>query len=94
MPAPGLWLRHPHTIGAAGILGIPLQTPHFLLSLVLFTAGLQVPLHELRALLGRPTALLTGLALHLVAPLLIIPGVAFALRQSPDSDGAADWSRR
>jgi BASS family bile acid:Na+ symporter len=43
------------------------------------TAGLQVPIQALRALARRPTALLTGLVLHLVAPLLIIPGVAFAL---------------
>jgi BASS family bile acid:Na+ symporter len=89
MPAPGLWLRHTHRVGAAAMLDVPFTAPHFLLSLVLFTAGLQVPLHELRALLGRPTALLTGLVLHLVAPLLIIPGVAFALRQSPDSDGGS-----
>ena len=89
MPALGLWLRHPHTIGASGVLEVPLRTPSFLLSLVLFTAGLQVPVHELRTLLSRPTALLTGLVLHLVAPLLIIPGVAFALRQSPDSDGGS-----
>ncbi|MFD4622235.1 sodium-dependent transporter [Streptomyces sp. NPDC058475] len=92
VPALGLWLRHTHTIGTGGILGLPefpFRTPHFLLSLVLFTAGLQVPLHELRALLGRPTALLTGLVLHLLAPLLIIPGVAFALRQSPDTDGGS-----
>ncbi|MFF4351077.1 sodium-dependent transporter [Streptomyces sp. NPDC001530] len=89
VPAPGLWLRHTHTIGAAGVLELPFRTPHFLLSLILFTAGLQAPPHELRALLGRPTALLTGLILHLVAPLLIIPFIAFALRQSPDSDGGS-----
>ncbi|WP_405885062.1 sodium-dependent transporter [Streptomyces sp. NBC_01136] len=89
VPALGLWLRHPHTIGAGGILEVPLKTPRFLLSLVLFIAGLQVPVHELRALVRRPTALLTGLVLHLVAPLLIIPGVAFALSQSSDSDGGS-----
>ncbi|MFD1311605.1 bile acid:sodium symporter [Streptomyces sp. NPDC048448] len=87
--APGLWLRRPHTIGDGGFLEVALRTPHFLLSLVLFTAGLQVPLHELRALLTRPTALLTGFVLHLVAPLLIIPGVAFALHRTPDSDGGS-----
>jgi BASS family bile acid:Na+ symporter len=89
MPALGLWLRHPHTIGAAGVFEVPLKTPSFLLSLVLFTAGLQVPIHELRTLISRPTALLTGLVLHLVAPLLIIPAVAFALHRSPDSDGGS-----
>jgi BASS family bile acid:Na+ symporter len=89
LPAPGQWLRHPHMIGAAGIPHIAFETPRFLLSLLLFTAGMQVPIHELRALVRRPTALLTGLVLHLVAPLLIIPGVAFALSQSPDSDGGS-----
>ncbi|MEV6019883.1 sodium-dependent transporter [Streptomyces sp. NPDC051997] len=89
VPAPGLWLRRTHWLGASSLPGIPFTTAPFLLSLVLFTAGLQVPLSELRALVRRPTALLTGLVLHLVAPLLIIPGVAFALRQSPDSDGGS-----
>jgi BASS family bile acid:Na+ symporter len=79
LPAPGRWLRHPHLIGAAGLPHIAFETPRFLLSLLLLTAGLQVPVHALRALARRPTALLTGLVLHLVAPLLIIPGVAFAL---------------
>ncbi|MFD8735337.1 sodium-dependent transporter [Streptomyces sp. NPDC059618] len=89
VPAPGLWLRRTHWLGPSSLPGIPFTTAPFLLSLVLFTAGLQVPLSELRALVRRPTALLTGLVLHLVAPLLIIPGVAFALRQSPDSDGGS-----
>ncbi|MEU1529344.1 bile acid:sodium symporter [Streptomyces fagopyri] len=87
--APGLWLRRPHMIGDGGNIEVALRTPHLLLSLVLFTAGLQVPLHQLRALLVRPAPLLTGLVLHLVAPLLIIPGVAFALHRTPDSDGGS-----
>ncbi|QFZ78224.1 sodium-dependent transporter [Streptomyces fagopyri] len=87
--APGLWLRRPHTIGDGGVIEVALRTPHLLLSLVLFTAGLQVPVHQLRALLVRPVPLLTGLILHLVAPLLIIPGVAFALHRTPDSDGGS-----
>ncbi|MFD1271307.1 hypothetical protein ACFQ51_03105 [Streptomyces kaempferi] len=37
--APGLWLRRPHTIGDGGFLEVALRTPHFLLSLVLFTAA-------------------------------------------------------
>ncbi|MFJ8005106.1 bile acid:sodium symporter [Streptomyces fagopyri] len=87
--APGLWLRRPHTIGDGGVIEVALRTPHLLLSLVLFTAGLQVPVHQLRALLVRPVPLLTGLILHLAAPLLIIPGVAFALHRTPDSDGGS-----
>ncbi|MET7920606.1 sodium-dependent transporter [Streptomyces avermitilis] len=89
VPGPGMWLRHPHRIAVVGLPDLSLKTAPFLLSLVLFTAGLQVPLRELGRLVRRPTALLTGLALHLLAPLLIVPGVAFALRQSPDSDGGS-----
>ncbi|MFI6949969.1 hypothetical protein [Streptomyces sp. NPDC050422] len=37
--------------------------------------------------LRRPRILPAGLALHLTAPLLIISGIALALRCSPDSDG-------
>ncbi len=76
LPAPGLWLRHPH---ATGIAELPLRTPQLLLALVLFGAGLQVPLRELRLLVRRPAALLAGLALHILVPLLIVPGVALAL---------------
>ncbi|MGD1221923.1 sodium-dependent transporter [Streptomyces krungchingensis] len=83
-PGPGLWLRRTHPV-----LQVPVDTSHLLLSLVLFSAGLQVPVRDLRSLVRRPTPLLTGLVLHLVAPLLIIPGVAFALRHSPDSDGGS-----
>ena len=86
LPGPGLWLRHPH---ATGIAELPLQTPQLLLALVLFGAGLQVPLRELRLLLRRPAALLAGLALHILVPLLIVPGVALALRLSPDHDGGS-----
>ncbi|WOX16850.1 bile acid:sodium symporter [Streptomyces sp. N50] len=86
LPGPGLWLRHPH---ATGIAELPLRTPQLLLALVLFGAGLQVPLRELRLLLRRPAALLAGLALHILVPLLIVPGVALALRLSPDHDGGS-----
>lgn len=86
LPAPGLWLRHPH---ATGIAELSLRTPQLLLALVLFGAGLQVPLRELRLLLRRPAALLAGLALHILVPLLIVPGVALALRLSPDHDGGS-----
>lgn len=86
LPAPGLWLRHPHP---TGIAELTLRTPQLLLALVLFGAGLQVPLRELRLLVRRPAALLAGLALHILVPLLIVPGVALALRLSPDHDGGS-----
>ncbi|MGW3115627.1 sodium-dependent transporter [Streptomyces sp. NPDC001107] len=89
LPAPGLWLRRPHPIGVFDLAELSLRAPQLLLALVLFSAGLQVPLRELRLLLRRPAALVAGLVLHVVAPLLIVPGVAFALRQSPDQDGGS-----
>ncbi|MEU8579231.1 sodium-dependent transporter [Streptomyces abikoensis] len=88
LPGPGLWLRHTHTIPLpTGHL--PLSVPSALLSLVLFSAGLQVPIRDLGRLLRRPLALLAGLALHLIAPLLVVPAVALALRGSPDTDGGS-----
>ncbi|MCI3273898.1 bile acid:sodium symporter [Streptomyces cylindrosporus] len=86
LPAPGLWLRRPHP---TGLSELPFSTPQLLLGLVLFGAGLQVPLRELRLLLRRPGALVAGLLLHVGAPLLILPGVALLLRQSPDRDGGS-----
>lgn len=86
LPGPGLWLRRPH---ATGIAELSLRTPQLLLGLVLLSAGLQVPLRELRLLVRRPAALVAGLALHILVPLLIVPGVAFALHLSPDHDGGS-----
>src|SRR3954449_8565509 len=44
LPAPGLWLRRPHPFGISGLAELSLRTPQLLLALVLFSAGLQVPL--------------------------------------------------
>ncbi|WP_407698808.1 bile acid:sodium symporter family protein [Streptomyces acidicola] len=89
LPGPGLWLSRTHSLplGAAGALSW--STAPLLLSLVLFSAGLQVPLRALGTLLRRPIALLAGLVLHLVIPLLAIPAVAFLLRRTPDTDGGS-----
>ncbi|WP_405560479.1 sodium-dependent transporter [Streptomyces canus] len=86
LPGPGQWLRHTHSLPHTEL---PLHTAPLLLSLVLFSAGLQVPVRALGQLLRRPRALLAGLLLHLGAPLLIIPLVAFLLRRSPDTDGGS-----
>jgi BASS family bile acid:Na+ symporter len=86
LPGPGQWLRHAHTPAGTDI---PLHTASLLLSLVLFSAGLQVPVRALGQLLRQPRALLAGLVLHLAAPLLIIPLVAYLLRHSPDADGGS-----
>ncbi|MGW3099558.1 sodium-dependent transporter [Streptomyces sp. NPDC001102] len=65
------------------------HTASVLLSLVLFSAGLQVPVRALAGLLRSPKALLAGLVLHLAIPFAVIPAVAFLLHQTPDSDGGS-----
>lgn len=86
LPAPGLWLRRPHPLPPSHLT---LHTAPLLLSLVLFSAGLQVPVRALGALLRRPKALLAGLVLHLAIPLAVVPFVAFLLRRTPDADGGS-----
>ncbi|WP_369241439.1 sodium-dependent transporter [Streptomyces sp. R21] len=88
-PGPGLWLRHAHGLPLDGTHELPLPSTSLLLGLVLFSAGLQVPAQALGQLLRRPRTLLAGLVLHVLAPLLIIPLVAFLLRWTPDSDGGS-----
>ncbi|MFC0843593.1 bile acid:sodium symporter family protein [Streptomyces noboritoensis] len=89
LPAPGLWLRHAHTVPLGAHLRVGLNITQLLLAAVLFTAGLRTCPHALTRLLGRPRVLLAGLALHLTAPLLIVPVIALTLRCSPDSDGGS-----
>ncbi|BAC67841.1 hypothetical protein Save01_05441 [Streptomyces avermitilis] len=57
LPGPGRWLRHTHTLVGTGL---PLYTASLLLSLVLFSAGLQVPVRALGQLLRRPRACWQG----------------------------------
>ncbi|MGQ4354449.1 bile acid:sodium symporter family protein [Streptomyces drozdowiczii] len=89
LPAPGLWLRRTHGLFVGVDLMVSLNTAQILLAAVLFTAGLRSCPRALARMLRRPRILLAGLALHLTAPLLIIPGIALALRCSPDSDGGS-----
>ncbi|MGV9248092.1 sodium-dependent transporter [Streptomyces sp. NPDC003710] len=89
LPGPGLWLRRTHTLPVGAAFHLPLSAAPLLLSLVLFSAGLQVPVHAMGGLLRRPIALLAGLALHVTIPLLAIPAVAFLLRRTPDADGGS-----
>lgn len=88
-PGPGLWLRRDHTLPLGTVTGLPLSTGPLLLSLMLFSAGLQVPVRELSRLLRSPTTRLAGLVLHLVTPLPVIPVVAFVLHRTPDTDGGS-----
>lgn len=85
VPSPGLRARRLHAALPGGIQ-LHLNTAAALLALMLFTATLQVPLAGSVMLLRRPRALLTGLAAHLVAPLLTVPLAAYALRWSGDAD--------
>ncbi|MET8857328.1 sodium-dependent transporter [Streptomyces sp. NPDC004579] len=89
LPGPGLWLRHPHNLPFGPMAQVPLRPASILLALVLFSAGLQVPVRTLGSLLRSPGAILAGLVLHLAIPLLVIPVVAFLLHQTPDSDGGS-----
>ncbi|MFG2374617.1 sodium-dependent transporter [Streptomyces sp. NPDC048504] len=89
LPGAGLWLRRPHAVPLGGPAHLTLRTTSLLLSLVLFSAGLQVPVRALGRVLRRPKAMLAGLALHLAIPLLVVPFVAFLLRGTPDSDGGS-----
>ncbi|MFH8735764.1 MULTISPECIES: sodium-dependent transporter [unclassified Streptomyces] len=89
LPGPGLWLRRAHSLPLGAADRLSLSTAPLLLSLVLFSAGLQVPVRTLGTLLRRPIALLAGLVLHLAIPLLAIPAVAFVLSRTPDTDGGS-----
>ncbi|MEU5367211.1 sodium-dependent transporter [Streptomyces sp. NPDC005925] len=86
LPAPGVWLRRPHSLPPTHLT---LHTAPLLLSLVLFSAGLQVPVRALGTVLRHPKALLAGLVLHLAIPLAVVPFVAFLLRRTPDTDGGS-----
>ncbi|MFB7286699.1 sodium-dependent transporter [Actinacidiphila glaucinigra] len=88
LPSPGRWLRRPLDLRMAG-QAVHWSMPQALLCLILFAAGLQVPLRTLGSRLRRPVALLAGLVLHVAAPLLVIPVVAFVLHRTPDSDGGS-----
>ncbi|MFF7965503.1 sodium-dependent transporter [Streptomyces sp. NPDC007903] len=88
LPGPGLWLRCPHPLPLTPT-HLTLHTSPLLLSLVLFSAGLQVPVRALGTLLRHPKALLAGLVLHLAIPLTVVPFVAFLLRRTPDTDGGS-----
>ncbi|MGW4758259.1 sodium-dependent transporter [Streptomyces chartreusis] len=83
VPWPGLWLRQPHNLGTGGL---SLHVPAVLLSVTLFAAGFQIRLHALARLAKRPLALAAALALHLTAPLVLIPGLAALFHHVPDSD--------
>ncbi|MFV5995162.1 hypothetical protein ACNPQM_22595 [Streptomyces sp. NPDC056231] len=61
VPDPGLWLRHTHAPPLGPLIHLPVSAAPCLLSLVLFSAGLRVPVRELGHVLRRPSVLLAGL---------------------------------
>ena len=81
-PRPHRAARHRHRPAA--------ERSPLLLSLVLFSAGLHVPVRDLGRLLRKPTALLAGLVLQFAIPPLVIPVVAFGLHRTPTATAAAD----
>jgi BASS family bile acid:Na+ symporter len=82
-------VRKSPAVALGGPGHLTLHTTSLLLSLVLLSAGLQIPVRALGRVLRRPKAMLAGLALHLAIPLLVVPFVAFLLRRTPDSDGGS-----
>ncbi|KUJ33487.1 sodium-dependent transporter [Streptomyces sp. NRRL F-5122] len=89
LPKPGLWLRRAHSVPLGAVADLTVSLTPLLLGLVLFAAGLQVPVRALGSLLRRPKVLLVGLTLHLLIPLLAIPAAALLLRQTSDTDGGS-----
>jgi BASS family bile acid:Na+ symporter len=84
---PGMALRAA-SFGRVGIAGahVRLSIPLVMLSLLLFNAGLGVPLDRLRGLARRPATLLLGLAANLVVPMAFILGVSVVLRGWHNND--------
>ncbi|MFG2666710.1 bile acid:sodium symporter family protein [Streptomyces sp. NPDC048387] len=88
-PGPGLWARHGHSLVLGEAVHLEVGGTQVLLFAVLFAAGLRTSPQEITRMLRRPGVIAAGLALHAVAPLLIIPLISLALRCSADSDGGS-----
>ena len=86
-PAPGLRARA-LSLGEVTLGHGPLRLtlPVLLLAVLLFNAGLGVPLERLRGLARRPGPLLAGLAANLLIPIAYILGVSLVMRpwHNPD----------
>jgi bile acid:Na+ symporter, BASS family len=86
-PAPGLKARGV-SLGEVAVLGgrTSLSLPVLLLAVLLFNAGLGVPIGRLRGLARRPAALVAGLAANLLIPIAYILGVTLLMRpwHNPD----------
>ncbi|MEU9005318.1 sodium-dependent transporter [Streptomyces sp. NPDC048551] len=89
LPAPGSWVRHEHQLVLGEAVHLKAGGTQVLLFAVLFAAGLRSSPQAIVRMLRRPGVIVAGLALHLAAPLLIIPLLAVALRCSADADGGS-----
>jgi len=86
-PGPGTALRRV-SLGEAALAGerVTMTLPLLMLSLLLFNAGLGVPLDRLRGLARRPEALIAGLVTNLFVPISFILGVSLTMNawHNPD----------
>jgi hypothetical protein len=80
IPGPGLWLRSVN-LAAVADAGLPhVSVPSFLLSFLLFNAGLGVRTNRLWQLARRPTLLAVGVLANLVLPVVFILGTAMTMQ--------------
>jgi BASS family bile acid:Na+ symporter len=85
--APGAAARQV-AFGTLAVAGghVRVTLPLLLLSLLLFNAGLGVPVDRLRGLARRPAVLLAGLAANLLVPIAFILGVSLVMHAWHNND--------
>lgn len=80
VPRPGEALRTV-ALGSGG----PVTVPMVLLAVMLSAAGLGVRVRDLRAVVGRPLRLASGVAVNALLPVALLPVAATCLRAWPDA---------
>src|SRR4051812_4589321 len=80
VPRPGQALRTV-ALGSGGSVTVPMV----LLAVMLTTAGLGVRVRDLRAVMGRPLRLASGVAVNAFLPVVLLPIAALCLRAWPDA---------
>jgi BASS family bile acid:Na+ symporter len=89
-PAVGLWIKDAEIVNIA-VDGqrLTMTLPKFLLSLLIFNAGLRVRVERIRQVACRPGMMLGGLATNLLVPLLFLIIMVPAVRSWHNPDEAA-----
>ncbi len=89
-PAPGLWIKDVKIL-SVGVGGghATMGLPTFLLSLLLFSAGMRVRIARIGEIARRPGVMLVGLAANLAVPLLFFVVLLPTLRAWHNPDEAA-----